>query len=497
MNNRPVQSRCVLGVDLGTSSCKVSLVHEWGSVIHSTTAAYPTHAPQPGWAEQDPQDWITAATQAVVRLMTSPQAAGCDVQGIGLTCAAHIGVLLDEQHQPLRRAILWNDLRSASQARDLHETQGKLILHQSGQIASCSWTLAHLRWVLEHEPSVHARIRRILLSKDYLAWRLTGEMATDHATAVSSQLYDVTTYQWSDRLCALAGVTTDMLPEVVPARTIVGRLRADMASAMHLPADIPVVTGTLDSATELLAADCIRPGDRMIRLATAGGLQIVTNQLHRHEKRITYPHVYCHTWYVQAGTSSCASAVQWARDRFAPGWSWEKLIDCAAASPPGSQGLLFHPYLQGERAPYWNPHLKAGFTGLTLAHDTGDLLRSVLEGTCFSIGDAMRVMEDLPASNLPIKIVGGGSRNALWVAILASVLNTPLVPQPEVDSALGAAILAWQSLGHETASFVTHASQPVNPDPHLADLYHERFEVYQSIAQRMLLTSQDKKVPLS
>ncbi len=489
--------RCVLGLDLGTSSCKASLIDEQGRATHSSTCAYPTHAPQSGWAEQDPQDWGAAAAQAVRQLMTASQATDCHVQAIGLTCAAHIGVLMDEHHQPLRRAILWNDLRSAPQAQRLHADAGQLILHQSGQVASCSWTLAHLAWVKEHEPAIHARIRRVLLSKDYLAWQLTGRQATDPAAAVSAQLYDATTGRWSPELAAMAGLSVEMLPAVIPATGIVGELLPEVARQMHLPARLPVVTGSLDSATELIAAGCVKPGQGMIRLATAGGLQVVTPALSRHARRITYPHLHEPNWYVQAGTSTCAAAVAWAKDKLAADWSWEQVIEAASAVPAGCQDLLFHPYLQGERSPYWNPKLKAGFTGLTLAHDTGHLLRAVFEGTAFSIRDAMGVLADLPAVQGPLAVVGGGSRNRLWVSILAQVLDRPVLPMPQSDSALGAGLLAWRGIGVNVSPASPAASSlQVVPDAQTASLYAGRFQAYQSIAQRMVLAIEGKKVPL-
>jgi xylulokinase len=489
--------RCVVGLDLGTSSCKAALIDEHGKPIASATQAYPTHCPQPGWSEQSPQDWLTAATQAMRELMSSPAAQNCQPQAIGLTCAAHIGVLLDEADRPLRPAILWNDLRSASQAQQLNQQAGDLILHQSGQVASPGWTLAHLRWMKEQEPAVHARIRSMLLSKDYLAWQMTGVKATDFATAVSAQLFDATTQSWSPELCELAGINTAMLPEVIPATGVVGLLQPELAAQMHLPAGMPVITGSLDSATELLAAGCTEPGQGMIRLATAGGLQRVTTGLMRHEKRITYPHLNQPWWYVQAGTSTCAAALAWARQQIAPSLNWRELEQLASQAPAGCEGLFFHPYLQGERSPYWNTKLTAGFSGLTMAHTTAHMIRAVLEGTACSIRDAMRVMDDLPASHEPLAVVGGGSRNALWVQILASILNQPVRPMPEVDSALGAGLLAWQGMGHNTSKIeVTKSDALVHPHPQWARVYEDHFANYCAIAHRMVLTTESKKLPL-
>jgi xylulokinase len=414
---------------------------------------------------------------------------GLRVLAIGLTCAAHIGVLLDGHNRVLRRAILWNDQRAAAQAEALNSRHAGLILHQSGQAASAGWTLAHVAWVRENEPTLHAQVRRVLLSKDYLAWRFTGAMATDPATAVSAQFFDVTKNAWSNDLAGLAGLSADMLPPVLPSHASAGKLLAQWSQAMGLPTGLAVVIGSLDSATEMLAARCTKPGQGLIRLATAGGLQLVSAGLCRDPRRITYPHIKEPCWYVQAGTSSCAAAVQWARESFARDWSWQEIERRASQIPAGSQGLIFHPYLQGERAPYWSAKLKARFTGLTISHGTGHLLRSVFEGTAFSIRDAMRVMSDLPRDDGPFAVVGGGSHNRLWVQVLADVLNRPLRPMPQADSACGAAMLAWQGLGTPIAGEQAHAlddADVIEPCAKSAAVYDGLFTQYQAIARQML-----------
>lgn len=484
---------CVIGLDLGTSSCKASLVDDAGRLVASSAHDYLTHTPQPGWTEQSPADWLSAASTAVRELWNTPAAADCHVQAIGLTCAAHIGVLLDESDNVLRRAILWSDLRAAPQAAMLNKQAGDRILELSGQIASSGWTLAQMQWVREHEPAIHARLRSLLLSKDYLAWKLTGVKVTDRATAVSSQFYDVTTDRWSDELLAMAGMHINMLPAVMTAESIVGTLLPEWADALGLPAGVVVVTGSLDTATEMLAAGCTQPGQGMIRLATAGGLQVVTPGLMRHRQRITYPHVDGPCWYVQSGTSTCAAAIAWGKKQFAPEASWEQIEKSASAVPAGCDGLIFHPYLQGERSPYWNPHLKAQYTGLSQLHHTSHLLRAIFEGTAMSIADAMRVMADLPLADVPLSVVGGGSRSRLWVKILASVLNRPLRPLPKADSALGAALLAWRSAGHMVSSSLEVPHELLTlPDPSWVEVYLPLLAEYQAIAHHMIVATQSR-----
>lgn len=477
----------VLGIDLGTSSCKVCLMDMAGHVHDTSKHAYPTTIPQPGWAEQQPAAWIDAIHHAIMEL-TSKNAQNClKIKAIALTSAAHIGVLLDEKHHVLRNAILWNDQRSASVAQSLNDQHGELIFKQTCQVASSSWTLAHLAWIKQHEPDTWQRVRHILLSKDYITWYMTGNHTTDPATAVSAQLYNIHTRNWSHELCTILGITPNMLPQIAAASQIVGTLKPDLAMQLGLPQGIAIVNGSLDSATELLAGGCCHVGQGMIRLATAGGLQIVVAHPTAHTHRITYPHVIEPCWYVQAGTNTCAAAVQWGIDRFCPGVQFAQAQALAGQAPAGCDGLLFHPYLAGERAPYWNPNLRGGFTGLSLSHETRHLLRAILEGTAMSIRDAMRTLDDVTLDNEPLMVVGGGAANQLWVQILANILNRPLLPLPEIDSSIGAAHMARHALNkHIPLADLTTPTQAkhhiILPQPELVEQYESQFQHYRQLA---------------
>jgi xylulokinase len=274
----PEAQDAVLGIDLGTSECKVCLVAADGAVVRTAREGYPTYSPHPSWAEQDPADWLQAVSRATRRLLAEGGVPPRAIAGLALTSAAHIGVLVDGEGTPVRRALLWNDQRSGGEVADLERDHGETILRQSLQAVSTSWTLSHLVWVRRHDPEAWARARRLLLSKDYLATWLTGEAATDPGTAVSSQLFDATASAWSPELCAMAEIAVEALPPVCPATTVVGGLTAEAAGDLGLRAGIPVVVGTLDSATELLAAGVLRPGQGLVRLATAGGVECVIRE---------------------------------------------------------------------------------------------------------------------------------------------------------------------------------------------------------------------------
>ena len=488
----------VLGIDLGTSGCKACAVDAAGRVAAEGSVGYPTSSPQPGWAEQDPADWIGAVVEAVGKLTESGAVAPTDVAGLALSCAAHIGVLLDEHDQPLRPAILWSDQRSHQEVAELERECGDEVFQLTHQRVSTTWTLPHLVWVRRHEPDVWSQVRRVLLSKDYLLWWLTGRRVTDPATAVSAQLYDARAGQWSERLCGLAELTTDMLPQIVPPTDVAGTLTDAVAKKLGLPPATPVVVGTLDSAAETYGAGVDQPGQCLLRVATAGGAHLVLPEPHPHPRLITYPHPRQPLWYSQAGTSSCASAVRWAIDCFSSDGTlsfedWDRL---AASAPAGCEGLMFHPYLAGERCPYWNPDLRASFVGATAAHGTAHFARAVYEGTACSIRDALSALAELGIGPAPFVAVGGGTASGIWMQILADVLDRPLDIAPAADSSYGAALLGLEGLGLRAKSEAPeHAEQPTGDKSSVARRYAPRetesaaydqlFERYRRVQQAL------------
>jgi xylulokinase len=487
----PGGSRYVLGVDLGTSECKVCLVAEGGQVVRVARAGYVTHAPRPLWAEQDPREWAPAATAATRRLLAETGTAARSVVGMALTGAAHIGVLLDAYGAPVRRALLWNDQRSSREAAELEREHGEEILRRTYQAVSTTWTLPHLCWVRRNDPDAWARTRRVVLSKDFLAEWLVGSAATDPATALSSQLYDATAGRWSPELCAMAGVTPAMLPPVRPARARIGGLTAEAAERLGLLPGTPVVVGTLDSATELFAAGALAAGQCLVRLATAGGVQVVVREPRPNRKLLTYPHVVEPLWYCQAGTNACATSVRWGArlvtgEADVPFAAWDAW---AADTPAGAGGLLFHPYLVGERAPQWDPELRASFVGASLDHGRGHFARAIYEGTAYSIRHAMSVLPGIDSSSGALAVVGGGTQSAVWVQILANVLGRPLVVAEGVDSAYGAALLGLAGLGLSDGTTGAAASvarwRSIAPQPECAAAYADRYPAYVRVAEAL------------
>ena len=482
----------VLGIDVGTGGCKVCAVDRTGRGAAAAAESYPTHSPQPGWAEQDPDDWPVAIAGAVRRLLAEGPIDPSDVAGLALSSAAHVGVLVDEAGRPVRRAILWSDQRSVREAADLEESHGPEILRLSFQKVSTTWTLPHLLWVRRNEPDVWANVRRVLLSKDYVLHWLTGRAVTDPATALSSQLFDASRGEWSHTLCDLVGVRTGDLPEVVPAPAVAGGLGGEVARQLGLPSGLPVVVGTLDSAAETFGAGVVRPGQLLLRLATAGGIHLVLDAPLPHPQLITYPHPIAPLWYCQAGTSSCASAVQWAMTTFTAGrgMSYAEWGELAAGAPPGSEGLIFHPYLAGERCPHWDPHLRASFIGATMHHGPAHFARAVYEGTAFSIRDAFSTLADLPIDEGPLTAVGGGTASDLWLQIMSDVLARPIDVAAHADSSHGAALLGLVGLGliptmDQAAAIAARTAKRVIPIAANVKRCDRQFDLYRDIHRQL------------
>lgn len=494
----------VLGLDLGTSSCKVSAVSMNGQILGSLYQEYRTATPEPGWSEQQPSDWINALAQTCKKLLTHCNLNGHLARGLSVTCAAHILVLLDKSGEVIRPAILWNDQRSTEQAARLSALYGQNIFSIAGNWPSTTWSLPHLLWIKENDPDSWNKIHRILPSKDYVGYRLTGKLITDPATAVSTMLYDISRDCWSRELCDFAHVQVSQLPDIHPIGTEVGTLNLEGARLLGLGTQTRVYNGTLDSTAETFAAGVRQAGDSVIRLASAGGIHAISKKVGFERKLISYPYITSEHWFSQAGTSCCATAVSWAARLFmekshkSPDFNiWNKI---ASQSQPGAKGVFFHPYLAGERCPYWEPALRGSFTGLALNHTQADLARAVYEGTVFSLLDAAETLTSRGSVSENIKVVGGGGRSELWCQILSDVFNRPVDYMAEADSSFGAAIISLCGTGiYKTFEsvpinlFVTEFRRHFVPNADTSTLYKELYEQYRYISHRLLEIAKYKK----
>jgi len=489
----------VLGIDLGTGSLKAVLLGPRGEVLASATRGYPTSTPHPGWAEQDPEDWLAALRAAVQDLSSRAPGAMARLGGIGLCSAAHLPVLMDGHDAVIRPAILWSDQRSHAEVAALKARAGPHIEEIARNEPGCTWTLPQLLWVWAHEPDVRSRVRTLLSSKDYLLFRLTGTKAMDPGSVAATLMGDAQRRTWAPELTALAGLPESAFPPVRAADSTAGTITPEAASAFGLPAGVPVVTGTLDSAAELLGCGLLGAGgDGMIRVGSAGGVMLLAGAPVFRPGVITYPHIAEGVWYHQAGTNACATSLGWIRDlagamrgEAAPAFGFEDLDRLAASCEPGADGLLFHPYLQGERAPHWSAAIRGGFTGLDMRHGWPQLVRAVMEGVAFSLRDCLAMFGDEGRAMGAAVLSGGVVRSPVWAAIVTNVMGVETRTVAQGDSALGAAMLAGAGIGmfaslDDAASRCVRRETVLRPDPKLADGYARAFERYRRVGAFLL-----------
>lgn len=439
----------ILGIDLGTGGAKVVLASARRGVLRQSQRHIGTTRPAPGFSEQHPRDWLAAVAACCREVLAD----GEIPVAIGISGAAHIPVFLNSALEIVRPSILWNDTRSAAIATRLSETHGAEILALTCNMPSPAWTLPMLVWLEQNEPETLGATRHLLLGKDLLVHALTGVLVTDHGNAVSSMLADAHQPGWAAQLQDLVALDAAAYPEIVDPAQIVGGVTADAAERFGLPAGTPVIAGLLDSLGELIALGATRPGNSMLRLGTAGGIMTVTEQPLVDARLITYPFVGGQ-WASQAFTSSCASAISWFQGVLShepagasSGLTFEAMDLLAAAAEPGASGLLFQPYLAGERVPHWDSSLRAGFVGAGFEHKREHMVRAIFEGVGCSIADCHDAIASAGADTGQLRATGGGTRSDVLLSIVANILGKELSLGPSDGSATGAAALAGVSAG--------------------------------------------------
>jgi xylulokinase len=445
----------ILGMDLGTSSLKCVIMDATGQIRASAERAYETRNPHPGWAEQNPNDWIEALRAAVAELRNRHANLIDSLVAIGLCSAAHIPVLLDDANRVIRPAILWSDQRSDAEVAELQAEFGARLAHITLNEAGCTWTLPQLRWVSKHEPNIFSRTCSLLSSKDYLLSRLTGQCSMDYGSAAATLMFDARKKMWSPELKAASGLPDSAFPALAHPMAIVGNIDAEGANIFGLPRGVPVIAGTLDSAAEMVGCGLLVSGEGgMVRVGSAGGIMVVTDTPTFNHGIITYPHVIDGLYYKQAGTNSCATSLKWIRDLCmsmcpadSPALTFDELDRIAAQANPGADGLMFHPYIQGERAPYWNAELRGSFTGIDQQHRWPQFARAVMEGVAFSLLDGLSMFRADGMEMMSAVMSGGVVKSKVWSQIITDVLEMETYTIRHGDSAFGASILAATAVG--------------------------------------------------
>lgn len=485
----------LVGIDLGAGSLKISIIKADGSLVSEASASVATSSPHPGWSEQNPDDWWLAACDALRRGLKASGRPASDIAAISFSAGAHTQVLEDADGRVIRPAILWNDQRSREETQQLRDKADARILEIGANRANPTWTLPQMLWLRNHEPEAFARVKKLYVAKDWLRAKFTDTWETDTIDALGTLMLDAQTGEWSKELCDMIGWPMVTLPPIVKPSTVVGKVTARAAQATGLAEGTPVVCGTSDTAAETFGAGMVREGIGVVKLATAATVNVLSPKARPDLSLINYYHVVPNHWYVIAATNSCASAHKWLRDTFfrREGEDGSAVFDAmdarAAMVRPGSEGLFFHPYLNGERSPYWDPLLRADFVGAGFNHGGGHFVRALYEGVAYSLRDCLDVMKSKGLGFSTARLTGGGARSALWRQIVADVLNITVELPAVADASYGAALLAGVGIGvfkdERAAAEVVQIVSRATPDPAHAAVYDQGFPIYRDIQKAL------------
>ena len=445
----------LIGIDVGTSGTRVLLVDTAGKVLGSTVRDHlPFSSPQPGWAEQDPEDWWQAAVHAIPALLKATSTAPEEIAAVGLSGQMHGAVLLDAAGRLLRPSLIWCDQRTADEAAWLTAQLGaERLIQLTSNPALTNFTLTKLLWVRTHEPAIWQNFRSFLLPKDYVRFRLTGEKAMDVADASGTLLLDVAHRRWSAEMLAAVDMPASILPRLYECHEIAGTVTAEAASLTGLRAGTPVVAGAGDQAAGALGMGIVRPGDVSATIGTSGVVFAATNRpfLDPHGRLHTFCHAVPGRWHIMGVTQAAGLSLRWFRDTFAGTASdaaYTRLAESAAAVPAGAEGLLWAPYLMGERTPHLDPEARGALVGLTASHRSPHIVRAIMEGVAFSLKDTLSIFADLGVPVRAIRLGGGGARSALWRQIQADAYAQSVeIVAAEEGAAYGAALLAGVGAG--------------------------------------------------
>ena len=481
--------RYLLGIDFGGGASKATLLSENGDVCATSTVEYPTEYPMPGYAEQDPDLWVDATCKNIEAVLKKSGISPKDVAALSLDAATHTAVIMDESFNVIRPAIYWTDTRSTEEVKFLKENYGQLIEKQVLHKADTIWSLPELLWIKNNEPENWSRVKRILFAKDYVRHFFTGDYVTDFIEAEGSMLFDVNKMEWSSELCQILDIDVDTMPRVVKPSDIVGAIQKKAAEVTGLCEGTPVLCGTTDTVMEVFASGAVSKGQMTLKLATAGRICVVTDKPYPDVNLINYSHIVDGMFYPGTATKACASSYRWFRDTF--GGDYKELDEMANDIPIGSNGLIFHPYLNGELTPYANPKLCADFVGVRAFHTKAHFTRAVLEGVAMSMLDCKTALEGLNISHEGrAAIIGGGGKSPLWRQMISDALGIELTEMKYSDSSFGSAMLAGIAVGifespEQAVEKCNEVISTTHPCPENTEKYRELFKKYKAVQKAL------------
>ena len=477
----------LIGLDIGTSGARALAVSESGEVVAAAAQEYPLLTPRPGWTEQNPEDWWQASRKVLAEVAKAVRG---NVTGVGLTGQMHGAVFLDANDRVIRPALLWNDQRTAAQCIEITDRVGRgRLLAIAGNPALTGFQAPKLLWLRELEPENYARIAHVLLPKDFIRLRLAGEYATDASDASGTLLLDLRRRTWSEEILDALELPREWLPAVFEGPEETGRLRADVAAKLGLPAGIPSAAGGGDNAAAAVGCGIVEEGIASSSIGTSGVLFAFTAEFTPDPSGRL--HAFCHAvpgaYHLMGVTLSAGGSLNWWRQVLGEEHEYDALIELAASAPVGSEGLLFLPYLSGERTPHLDPSARGAFFGLTARHGLNHLTRAVMEGVTYSLADCLQLMVDLGVKLNHVRAIGGGARSHLWRQMQADVFGMT-VRRTAVDEgpAYGAALLAGVTAGqfknvNEASSVVRLRPDFEEPNRGNAELYSRYLKIYRDL----------------
>ena len=491
----------LMGIDVGTTGTRAVIVRPDGHVMGAATGDHePMRMPKPGWAEQDPEDWWRATIQAVRAALENAHLSGRDIAAVGLSGQMHGVVLLDQTKAVLRPSLIWCDQRSQAQCDWITARVGaQRLIQLVSNPALTGFSAPKLLWVREHEPQIYERAAHCLLPKDFVRLRLTGEFATDVSDASGTLLFDVTRRRWSQEMLSALEIDPTMLPRAYESPEITGQIGRETSLVTGLTTGTPVVAGAGDQAASAVGNGIVLPGLTSATLGTSGVIFAYTAapKLDPQGRIHTFCHAVPGKWHVMGVTQGAGLSLRWFREHLGESETWyarqtgadpyDVIIKEAEKTPPGSDGLLFLPYLMGERTPHLDAQARGMWFGLTAAHNRGHLIRSILEGVAFSLRDSLEIFKELGIPVEQIRASGGGSRSVLWRQIQADIYGKELVTLQESEgSALGAALLAGvggrvYSSVEESSVQAIHVREHVAPHSARSKIYDRQYQIYRTL----------------
>lgn len=485
----------LLGIDIGTSACKVAVFDREGHVVAAASGDYPVYYPREGWAEQNPEEWWNAVCHAIRKVLENGQITPEMIAGVGIDGQSWSAIAIDKDGQVLTNTPIWMDTRAQSICDRLNSEIGAdEIFALAGNSLQPSYTTAKILWYQENLPDIYKKIDKILQSNSYIAYKLTGAVTQDVSQGYGLHCFDMRNGSWNEEMCTKLGIPMEFLPDIVSCDHVVGTVTEKAAGECGLAEGTPVVAGGLDAACGTLGAGVIHPGETQEQGGQAGGMSICMDTYKADPRLILGFHVVHGQWLLQGGTTGGGGVMRWFEREFA-GYEREmqkqngksslvQLNEIANEAAPGSDGVVFLPYMAGERSPIWNPDAKGVFYGLDFSKTKGHMVRACMEGVAFSLRHNLEVAEEAGADAQVLRAMGGSANSLLWTQIKSDITGKPiLVPSSDTATTLGAAILAGVGVGfykdyEEAVSLTVKTTREHQPNPENKAVYDRNYQTY-------------------